>query len=151
MSLEEATSDIQTSFLERNMAVNTFIDNLNVFRLGIGATWMAERWTAQTAVQTEGPGSLNSITALSQSNVSGATPFGSNNRNNSTGYTSLEVNGRVTALPWMESKTKLWHVGGWGSYVNVNNNYAANGTLNNGGIFFANSIGNDMTNMLNTG
>jgi len=32
-SLEETTSDIQTTFIERNMAVNTFIDNLNVFKV----------------------------------------------------------------------------------------------------------------------
>ena len=149
MSLEESTSDIQTSFIERNMAVNTFIDNLNVFKLGIGGNYAADRWSVAGALQTEGPGSLNNSTALSQNSTTAT----SNNRSGSTGDTSWELNGRVTGTPWMESKTKLLHVGGWGSYVNVNNNYNGNGSFNNGGIYFANGIGGNMdrTNILNTG
>ena len=149
LSLEEATSDIQTSFIERNMAVNTFIDDLNVFKLGIGGNYSADRWQVAGALQTEGPGSLNNLTALSQNSTTAT----SNNRSGSTGDTGWELNGRVTGTPWMESNTKLLHVGGWGSYVNVNNNLAANGSLNNGGLMFANGMGGNMdrTNILNTG
>ena len=149
MSLEEATSDIQTSFIERNMAVNTFIDDLNVFKLGVGGVYATDRWQVAGALQTEGPGSLNGNTALSQNSTTAT----GNNRSGSTGDTGWELNGRVAGTPWMESKTKLLHVGGWGSYVNVNNNLAANGTLNNGGVIFANGIGGnvDRTNILNTG
>ena len=154
LSLEEATSDIQTSFIERNMAVNTFIDDLNVFKIGIGGNYAADRWSVAGALQTEGPGSLNSLTGLSQSGPGNvATSNTSNNRSGSTGDTGWELNGRVTGTPWMESNTKLLHVGGWGSYVNVNNNYTSGGTLNNGGVMFANGIGGNMdrTNILNTG
>ncbi len=54
----------------------------------------------------------------------------------------------------MESKTKFLHVGTSGSYINVNNNYLADGSaLRSGGITFAHGLNNnvDRTNISNTG
>jgi phosphate-selective porin OprO/OprP len=53
----------------------------------------------------------------------------------------------------MESNTKFWHIGASGSYMNINNNYQANGTFNNGGVTFAaNPDTNvDRTSILSTG
>ena len=145
-SLEEATSNRYTTFIERNMAVNTFVDNLNTYKVGVGAFYSQDRWQAATSLQTEGIGAY--------SNMSSATGTqGGVNRSGGAGDTGWEVNARVTGMPWMESKTKFWHLGGSGSYVNINNNYQAGGAYNNGGLIFANGIGNnvDRSAILNTG
>jgi phosphate-selective porin OprO and OprP len=44
-------------------------------------------------------------------------------------------------------------VGASGSYININNNYLSDGSYSNGGIIFANGIGNnvDRSSILNTG
>jgi phosphate-selective porin OprO/OprP len=53
----------------------------------------------------------------------------------------------------MESKTKFWHIGASGSYMNINNNYNADGTFSNGGVTFAAnpSTNVDRSSVLNTG
>jgi len=145
-SLEEATSNRYITFIERNMATNTFVDNFNTYKVGAGAFYSAERWQAATSLQTEGVGAY--------SNMSSATNAqGGVNRNGGAGDTGWEVNARVTGMPWMESKTKFLHVGTSGSYININNNYNSAGGYNNGGIIFANGIGNnvDRSAILNTG
>ena len=55
-SLEEATSNRYLTFIERNMAVNTFVDNLNTYKVGIGANYSADRWLVGSSFQTEGVG-----------------------------------------------------------------------------------------------
>jgi len=151
-SLEEATSNRYLTFIERNMAVNTFVDNMNTYKMGIGANYAAEQWQIGTSLQTEGVGSYNNAygtnTTQSATNTQGGV-----NRNGGGGDTSWEANVRVTGMPWMESKTKFWHVGASGSYININNNYKGDGTYNNGGVIFANGMGTnvDRTSMLNTG
>lgn len=154
-SLEEATSNRYLTFIERNMAVNTFVDNLNTYKVGFGANYAAERWQIGTSLQTEGVGGYNAYgnNSLTGSTGSAINTNGGVNRNGGGGDTGWEANIRVTGLPWMESKTKFLHVGASGSYININNNYKGDGSYNNGGIIFANGIGAnvDRTSILNTG
>ncbi len=154
-SLEEATSNRYTTFIERNMAVNTFVDNLNTYKVGIGANYSAERWLVASSLQTEGVGGYNAYgnNSLTSSTGSAVNTNGGVNRNGGGGDTSWEVNTRVAGTPWFESKTKFLHVGASGSYININNNYTSTGAYNNGGVIFANGIGAnvDRTSILNTG
>lgn len=145
-SLEEATSNRYITFIQRNQAVDTFVDDLNTYKMGIGANYATERWQVGTSLQTEPVGANGASNSSLNTN-------GNANRNNGSGDTNWEVNARVTGLPWMESKTKFLHVGTSGSYVDVNNNYLANGTFSNGGISFAHGLNNnvDRTAILNTG
>ncbi|HEY8037168.1 MAG TPA: porin [Methylobacter sp.] len=145
-SLEEATSNRYITFIQRNQAVDTFVDDLNTYKMGIGANYSAERWQAGTSLQTEPVGANGASNSATGTN-------GNANRNNGAGSTNWEVNGRVSGLPWMESKTKFLHVGTSGSYISVNNNYNSAGTFNNGGISFAHGLNNnvDRTSILNTG
>jgi len=157
-SLEEATSNRYITFIQRNMMVDTFVDNPNTYKMGIGANYSAERWQAATSLQTEpvgnnvvGQGSGNSTTTgpgLGDLNTNGGV-----NRSGGTGDTSWEVNARVSGMPWMESKTKFLHVGTSGSYININNNYNSVGGFNNGSVgFVANPNTNvDRTSVLSTG
>lgn len=157
-SMEEATSNRYTTFIERNMATNTFVDNLNTYKVGIGANYVEERWGVATSLQTEGVGGYNN--AYGSDNKFDAPTSGSAigvnggvNRNGGGGDTGWEVNARVTGMPWMESKTKFLHIGTSGSYINVNNNYKADGSYSNGGLIFANGIGAnvDRSGILGTG
>ena len=150
-SLEEATSNRYTSFIERNMAVNTFIDNLNTYKVGIGANYATDRWQIGSSLQTEGVGAYNAYGSGTAASATGAN--GGVNRGGGSGDTSWEVNTRLTGVPWMASKTKFLHVGASGSFIQINNNFKANGTYNNGGIIYANGLGGniDRTAILNTG
>jgi phosphate-selective porin OprO/OprP len=145
-SLEEATSNRYLTFIQRNMIVDTFVDNLNTYKMGIGANYAAERWQTAVSLQTEPVGANGASNSSINSN-------GGSNRNGGSGDTNWEANARVSGMPWMESKTKFWHIGASGSYINVNNNYLANGTFSNGSIsFVANPNTNvDRTNVIDTG
>ena len=152
-SLEEATSNRYITFLERNMIVNTFVDNPNTYKVGIGANYVQERWQIGTSFQTEPVGANPSGSTSSASSVN---TNGGSNRNNGSGDTGWEANARLTGLPWMESKTKFLHVGASGSYVDVNNQFAIDkdgNATNSGGFSFASFLNNnvDRTNILNTG
>ena len=156
ISMEEATSNRYLTFIERNMSVNTFIDNLNTYKVGIGANYSADRWLVATSLQTEGVGGYNAYgnnTLTAAQTGSAINPNGGVNRNGGGGDTGWEVNARVAGTPWMESKTKFLHVGTSGSYININNNYLGTGAYSNGGIIFANGIGGnvDRSSILNTG
>lgn len=144
-SLEEATSNRYTTFIQRNMAVDTFVDDLNTYKIGIGANYATDRWMAATSLQTEAAG----VSKNTSSAVGGDT----SNRNGGAGDTAWEVNGRVAGTPWNESKTKFLHVGAGGTYMQINNNYKSDGSFSNGGINFAHGITNnvDRTNIMNTG
>jgi phosphate-selective porin OprO/OprP len=154
-SMEEATSNRYLTFIERNMAVNTFVDNLNTYKVGAGANYAADRWQTGVSFQTEGVGGYNAYgnNALTSNTGSAINPNGGVNRNGGGGDTSWEANARVSGTPWMADKTKFLHTGLSGSYININNNYTANGTYSNGGIIFANGLaGNvDRTSILTTG
>jgi phosphate-selective porin OprO/OprP len=149
-SLEEATSNRFLTFIERNMIVNTFVDNPNTYKVGIGANYVQPRWQVATSFQTEPVGANPSGSTSSASSVN---TNGGSNRNNGGGDTGWEVNGRVSGLPWMEDKNKFLHIGASGSYVDVNNNFKEDGTLNNGGFSFVSALNNnvDRSNILNTG
>ncbi len=152
-SLEEATSNRFLTFLERNMIVNTFVDNLNTYKVGIGANYVQPLWQAGLSFQTEPVGANPSGSTSSASSIN---TNGGSNRNNGSGDTGWEVNGRVSGMPWMEDKTKFLHIGASGSYVDVNNNFAVkeDGTPTNfGGFSFVSALNNnvDRTNILNTG
>jgi phosphate-selective porin OprO and OprP len=162
-SLEEATSNRYLTFLERNMIVNTFVDNPNTYKIGIGANYSQERYQIATSFQTEPVGANPSGSSSSASSVN---TNGGSNRNNGSGDTGWEANARISGMPWMESKTKFLHVGASGSYVDVNNNFGkvkdlkidptgntyVDG-LTNGGFSFVSFLNNnvDRTNILNTG
>ncbi|MEI6744963.1 MAG: porin [Methylococcaceae bacterium] len=148
-SMEEATSNRYTTFIERNMATNTFVDNLNTYKVGIGANYAEERWGVATSLQTEGVGGYNNAYGSnnkfdSATSGSAINSNGGVNRNGGGGDTGWEVNARVTGMPWMESKTKFLHIGTSGSYINVNNNYKSDGSFSNGGIVFANGLGSNV-------
>jgi phosphate-selective porin OprO/OprP len=145
-SLEEATSNRFITFLERNMAVNTFVDNPNTYKVGLGANYAAERWNLATSLQTEPVGANGASNSSVNTN-------GGSNRNNGSGDTSWEFNGRVAGLPWKESNTKFLHIGASGSFIDVNNQYTNSGGFNNGGFSFVSALNNnvDRTNILNTG
>ncbi|HKX53992.1 MAG TPA: porin [Nitrosospira sp.] len=144
-SLEEATSNRFLTFIERNMAVNTFVDNPNVYKTGIGANYAVPRWQTGISFQTEPVGSWS--TASTSVN-----PNGNNSRNNGSGDTSWEGVGRISGRPWMESETKFWHIGGSAAYTRVNTQYEGDGDFANGGMSFgafpASNV--DRTNVLNT-
>ena len=145
-SLEEATSNRYITFIERNMATNTFVDNLNTYKMGIGANYAEEQWQIGASLQTEPVG----FNGASNSSIN---TNGGSNRNGGSGDTNWEANMRVSGMPWMASKTQFLHIGASGSYLNINNNYKSDNTFSNGGISFANSIGGnvDRQNILNTG
>jgi phosphate-selective porin OprO/OprP len=170
-SLEEATSNRYTTFIERNMSVNAFSDNPNAYRLGLGASFYEPRWMASAAIMSEPVGgsqlgnncSTNAVgvTSCNTINTNGATLYsatsnnanGNANRNNGSGNTSWDVTGRAAGRPWYNSETEFLHVGASGSYRSINNNYRADGTLNNGGFLFTSAIGGnvDRTAVLSTG
>jgi phosphate-selective porin OprO/OprP len=142
------------------MVVNSFVDNPNTYKTGFGANYSAERWQLGASIQTEPVGSWSTGSSLTgntvKDSVGNTVPVAAAG-NNRSGYgdSSWELNARLSALPWFESKTKFWHVGGSASHIHVNNNYtdATQTALKNGGMAFAASLnGNvDRTSVLNTG
>jgi len=145
-SLEEATSNRYTTFIQRNMMVDAFVDNLNTYKLGIGTWYGTDRWFAATALQTEAPGVSKSTTSMG---ATGDTV----DRKGGVGDTTWVVNARVGGTPWFASKTKLLHVGASGTYMQLNNNYSNDGTYKNGGLTYSAGIGGnvDRTTILTTG
>ncbi len=121
-SLEEAASNRFLTFIERHMAVNSFIDNPNTYKTGIGANYAVPRFQFGVAFQTEpvGPWSAASTS------VNAA---GNNSRNNGSGDTGWEGIGRISGRPWMEDETKFLHVGVSAGHTAVNTQYAANGVI----------------------
>ncbi len=116
-SLEEATSNRWLTFIERNMAVNAFSDNLNAYKTGLGFTWAQPRWTVAGAIMTESVGNgwgNSSSYAKSDSGIA-SEGNGNSNRNNGGGDMGWDFTGRVTALPWFVDKTKFLHIGASGS------------------------------------
>ena len=83
-SLEEATSNRWITFIERNMAVNSFSDNPNAYKTGLGLTWSQPRWTAAGALMTEPAGG-------GWANTSSLNGNGNNNRNTASGDTSWDL------------------------------------------------------------
>ncbi len=145
-SMEEATSNRFLTFVERNMAVNTFLDNPNVYKTGIGVNYAVPRWQTGVSFQTEPVGSWsNAATSIN--------PNGNNSRNNGSGDISWEGVGRISGRPWLESETKFWHIGASAAYTRVNTQYEGDGDLANGGMSFGSfpAVNVDRTNVLNTG
>ncbi|HEX8874020.1 MAG TPA: porin [Nitrosospira sp.] len=154
-SLEEAASNRFLTFIERHMAVNSFIDNPNTYKTGIGANYAEPRFQFGIAFQTEpvGPWSAASTS------VNAA---GNNSRNNGSGDTGWEGIGRISGRPWMEDETRFFHIGASAGHTVVNTQFNADGTITGtpsaqggggGGMaFFAFPGTNvDRTNVLNTG
>lgn len=154
-SLEEAASNRFLTFIERHMSVNSFVDNPNTYKTGIGANYAVPRFQFGVAFQTEPVGSWSSASTT-------VNTAGNNSRNNGAGDTSWEGIGRVTGRPWMVDETKFWHVGISAGHTVVNTQYNAAGMIGStpsaqggggGGMaFFAFPGTNvDRSNMLNTG
>ena len=120
-SLESVTSNRYLTFAERSLANNAFVEFANPYLLGISGQSFGERWTARGAFQAEpiGGGGYNANTSLNNQ--------GNANRNGPSGNPSYGVTGRVTGLPYFNSKTELVHLGASGSFREVNNTNNGNG------------------------
>lgn len=152
-SLEEAASNRYLTFIERHMSVNSFVDNPNTYKTGIGANYAVKRFQTGIAFQTEPIGGWSSASTSVNAN-------GNQNRNNGSGDTGWQGIGRVSGRPWMIDDTKFFHVGVSAGHTDVNTQYRADGTMvgegqigGGGGMsFFAFPGTNvDRTNILNTG
>lgn len=152
-SLEEAASNRYLTFIERHMSVNSFVDNPNTYKTGIGVNYAVPRWQTGLAFQTEPIGAWSAASTSVNAN-------GNQSRNNGSGDSGWEGIGRISGRPWMESETKFMHVGISAGHTAVNTQYRADGTMvgegSNGGgggmSFFAFPGTNvDRTNILNTG
>ena len=152
-SLEEAASNRFLTFIERHMSVNSFVDNPNTYKTGIGLNYAVPRFQTGLAFQTEPIGAWSAAATSVNAN-------GNQNRNNGSGDTGWQGIGRISGRPWMEDDTKFLHVGVSAGHTAVNTQYRADGTMvgegSNGGgggmSFFAFPGTNvDRTNILNTG
>lgn len=152
-SLEEAASNRYLTFLERHMSVNSFVDNPNTYKTGIGLNYAVKRWQTGLAFQTEPIGSWSSASTSVNAN-------GNQNRNNGSGDSGWQGIGRISGRPWMIDDTKFMHIGISAGHTDVNTQYRADGTMvgegqtgGGGGMsFFAFPGTNvDRTNILNTG
>ncbi|MBV6447915.1 porin [Nitrosomonas sp.] len=152
-SLEEAASNRFLTFIERHMSVNSFVDNPNTYKTGIGVNYAVPRFQTGLAFQTEPIGAWSAAATSVNAN-------GNQNRNNGSGDTGWQGIGRISGRPWMEDDTKFLHVGVSAGHTAVNTQYRADGTMvgegSNGGgggmSFFAFPGTNvDRTNILNTG
>ena len=152
-SLEEAASNRYLTFIERHMSVNSFVDNPNTYKTGIGLNYAVKRWQTGLAFQTEPIGSWSSASTSVNAN-------GNQNRNNGSGDSGWQGIGRISGRPWMIDDTKFMHVGISAGHTDVNTQYRADGTMvgegqigGGGGMsFFAFPGTNvDRTNILNTG
>ena len=154
-SLEEATSNRFYTFIERHMSVNTFVDNPNTYKTGIGINYAVPRWQTGLAFQTEPVGGFGQ-------SVSSVNANGNQSRNNGSGDIGWQGIGRISGRPWMIDETKFWHFGVSAGHTTVNNQYRADGTFsqanatagqNSGGMSFVGFLGTnvDRTNVLKTG
>lgn len=152
-SLEEAASNRFLTFIERHMSVNSFVDNPNTYKTGIGANYAVTRFQTGLAFQTEPIGAWSAASTSVNAN-------GNQSRNNGSGDTGWQGIGRISGRPWMEDETKFLHVGISAGHTAVNTQYRADGTMvgegSNGGgggmSFFAFPGTNvDRSNILNTG
>src|SRR3954454_10799209 len=121
-SLEEAASNRFLTFIARHMGPNTFVDNPNTYKLGIGANYAEPRCQGGVAFQTEPVGPWSAASTSVNAN-------GNNNRNNGSGDTGWEGIGRITGRPWMVDETKFMHVGVSAGHTAVNTQFAANGDI----------------------
>ena len=152
-SLEEAASNRYLTFIERHMSVNSFVDNPNTYKTGIGANYAIPRWQTGWAFMTEPIGAWSAASTSVNAN-------GNQSRNNGSGDSGWEAIGRVSGRPWMIDDTRFVHVGMSAGHTAVNNQYTSNGSFQGAGgtgggggmAFFAFPGTNvDRTNMLNTG
>jgi len=151
-SLEEAASNRYLTFIERHMSVNTFVDNPNTYKTGIGVNYAVPRWQTGIALQTEPVGGWSYASSSANSNVS-TLGNGNQNRNNGSGDMGFEGMARLTGRVWMEGDTKWLHIGASGGRTQVNTAYAADGTVSSGGMQFFTFPGTnvDRSNILFTG
>ncbi|WP_295625762.1 porin [uncultured Nitrosomonas sp.] len=152
-SLEEAASNRFITFIERHMSVNSFVDNPNTYKTGIGANYAVTRFQTGLAFQTEPIGAWSAASTSVNAN-------GNQSRNNGSGDTGWQGIGRISGRPWMEDETKFLHVGLSAGHTVVNTQYRADGTMvgegsngGGGGMSFVAFPGTnvDRTNVLNTG
>ncbi|SNX59598.1 phosphate-selective porin OprO and OprP [Nitrosomonas ureae] len=152
-SLEEAASNRFITFIERHMSVNSFVDNPNTYKTGIGANYAVTRFQTGLAFQTEPIGAWSAASTSVNAN-------GNQSRNNGSGDTGWEGIGRVSGRPWMEDENKFLHVGISAGHTAVNTQYRADGTMvgegsngGGGGMSFVAFPGTnvDRSNVLNTG
>jgi phosphate-selective porin OprO/OprP len=151
-SLEEAASNRYLTFIERHMSVNTFVDNPNTYKTGIGVNYAVPRWQTGIAFQAEPVGGWSYASSSTNSNVT-TLGNGNQNRNNGAGDMGWQGLARVTGRAWMDGDTKWLHIGASGGRTHVNTQYSADGTLANGGMQFFTFPGTnvDRSNILYTG
>lgn len=152
-SMEEAASNRYLTFIERHMSVNSFVDNPNTYKTGIGANYAVKQWQTGMAFQTEPIGSWSAASTSVNAN-------GNQNRNNGSGDSGWQGIGRISGRPILIDDTKFVHIGVSAGHTQVNTQYRADGTMvgegqigGGGGMsFFAFPGTNvDRTNILNTG
>ena len=152
-SLEEAASNRFLTFIERHMSVNSFVDNPNTYKTGIGVNYAVPRFQTGLAFQTEPIGAWSAAATSVNAN-------GNQSRNNGSGDTGWQGIGRISGRPWMEDETKFLHVGISAGHTAVNTQYRADGTMvgegsngGGGGMSFVTFPGTnvDRSNILNTG
>lgn len=152
-SLEEAASNRFLTFIERHMSVNSFVDNPNTYKTGIGVNYAVPRFQTGLAFQTEPIGAWSAAATSVNAN-------GNQSRNNGSGDTGWQGIGRISGRPWMEDETKFLHVGISAGHTTVNTQYRADGTMvgegsngGGGGMSFVAFPGTnvDRSNVLNTG
>ncbi len=151
-SLEEAASNRYITFIERHMSVNSFVDNPNTYKTGIGVNYAVPRWQTGLAFQTEPIGSWSAASTSVNAN-------GNQSRNNGSGDTGWTGIGRITGRPWMVDDTRFMHIGVSAGHTEVNTQFRADGTMvgegsngGGGGMTFTAFPGTnvDRTNVLNT-
>ena len=103
-SLEEAASNRYLTFIERHMSVNSFVDNPNTYKTGIGVNYAVQRWQTGLAFQTEPIGSWSAASTSVNAN-------GNQSRNNGSGDTGWTGIGRISGRPWMGTESKFIQFG----------------------------------------
>ncbi len=151
-ALESTMSNNFITFIERPLPHNALIEAgpASKYQLGIMAdtygTVFSHAYTLRLGLTTE------SLGAPAPGNSSGNSQ-GNINRNAFSGDIGHQWVGRLTALPYRDAQGHLLHVGGWGSWRDVNNQYNPDGSYRNGGWQFVAQPNTNMdrTNWLNTG
>lgn len=153
-SLESVGSNNIMPFIERSLPNNAFIEFNNKYQVGLTAEDYGRigetkesygvGWNLRGGITTEGVGGGGNTSVNSQGNA---------NRSQFSGDESYQLVGRGALMPYKDKEGNLAHLGAWGSWRDLNNNYNPNGSFRNGGWSFASQPDTpfDRTNWVNTG
>ena len=169
-SMESVMSNNYLTFIERSLPNNGFIEQgpNNKYQLGALGEFFDKAWgipyvlkggltttslgsPGNTSSQGSQGGTVSSTSAnglYSTSNPNGT----SQNMNNWSANATYQLVGRGVVLPYKDEEGNLVHLGTWGSYRSITNQFNRNGSLRDGGWAFASQPDTDVdrTNFLNT-